>query len=140
MLDCLIIGNELAGALANYRTECAVVYEEKTNSRVFWHNFRGELLSTESTLVVGTTIISLGDYDDKVYTEPELRELRASLTTARAIWIMPSRNLHPEAHTTISIIAEEYNDTMLTIPYKDLDNKHRYPTERGMRNLAKATQ
>jgi hypothetical protein len=140
MLDCLILGDEIAGNLANYRTECAVVYAPKTNSRIFWHNFKSDVLVAENEVVVKNTIISLGMWDDKVYTEPELRELRKSIVTDHAVWIMPSRNLHPEAHTTITIIAQEYNDTMLTVPYKDLDNKHKYPTDRGYRNLAKGTQ
>jgi lysophospholipase L1-like esterase len=140
MLECLILGDSIAVGTAQVRPEC-VAYATGGLNSYQWLNKN----IAKSPFEAKTVIISLGSNDHKhIKTEKELRTIRQLTKADRVFWIMPSGN-NPKSEVsihaimqTVSIVAKEFGDTVITNNQLQPDRIH--PTALGYKRIAEQTK
>jgi lysophospholipase L1-like esterase len=140
MIDCLIMGDSIAVGTAQVRPEC-VSYATGGLNSYQWLNKNID----KSPFQAKTVIISLGSNDHKyIKTEEELRTIRKLTKAERVFWIMPAGN-NPKSEVsihaimqTVSIIAQEFGDTVIT--NNQLQPDHIHPNALGYKRIAEQTK
>ena len=137
MLECLILGDSIAVGTAMARPECVSYSKGGWNS---WQ-WNKDYLAKASAEPAKTVIISLGANDHKgVKTEIELRKMREAIKGNRVFWISPGAERKPYPQAAIERIAQEYGDTVLARPEKQMSADGVHPTGRGYKELADKTR
>jgi hypothetical protein len=134
MLDCLIIGDELAIGVAMNKPHCAVAAKPYINSQTW--------VETSLDLVVSskTTIISLMTHDDpSINSKENLIDIRSRVTSGKVFWIMPLEVPGPNFMKQIIVdLAKINNDAIIYIsPTERKEVGDIHPTEEGYNNIAK---
>ncbi len=131
MLDCLILGDSIAVGTHQFRPECAAY------AKGGWNSWQWNRDYSKKNLSAKTVIISLGSNDHPgVRTLWELQELRKKVEAERVFWILPA--IKPDVQDMVKLIAKDYKDTILTIPYLQKDGVH--PSWKGYKELAEKTR
>jgi lysophospholipase L1-like esterase len=127
----MILGDSIAVGTAPYKPQCAVYAKGGINS---WQ-YNKTFYNKDGAEEVATAIISLGSNDHKgVKTYEELKTLRMRIMAKKVYWIMPA--IKPEVQDHVKLIANYYNDTIITIPYLQKDGIH--PSDRGYKSISQA--
>lgn len=106
MLECLIMGDDIAANIAAHRTDCVVEAVSGIKSR----DYVNGLYFFYDVKPAKTTVISLGTYDiDNSETYPVLLTLREEIK-GKVLWILPARN--DEARNVMLTIARDYGDSV----------------------------
>jgi hypothetical protein len=133
MMDCLILGDEIAEGIKQFRPEC--VTKTQANAPTDrWIRENGVKFAAK------TVVISLGTYDAPSQTlENEaldnLRKLRAGIEADQVFWLLPAKAKPADA---MRELARLYKDHLMIIEEKQRNQIH--PTERGAELLATQSQ
>jgi lysophospholipase L1-like esterase len=131
MIDCLIVGDNIAVGTHQFRPECRVHAKVGINSSQ-WNR-----QNSSRDLTAKTLIISLGSNDHAgVRTMWELQQLRARADAERVFWILPA--IKPDVQDMVRIIARDHGDVILPIPNLQADKVH--PSVAGYKKLAEQTR
>ena len=93
MIDCLILGDQIANGLTDHVSGCAILYNDGATSTEFYDTHM------DSHLIYGndwdTVIICLGinDRPDGARTRRALRELRNGIRAKNVYWLLPPENV-----------------------------------------------
>ena len=134
MIDCLIMGDEIADKLADYISGCATLIRPNISSS----NFQAELGHTNLVRTDwDTVIISLGMSDNLNgrETRDALRELRHGVKASMVYWILPPES-HMEVRNAVHDVAMGRQDGLIDVTgwtrtgptvngYKEIANKVR---------------
>jgi hypothetical protein len=129
MMDCLILGDEIADGIKQFRPEC--VTKTQANAPTDrWVRENGVKFSAK------TVVISLGTYDLPSKTLEnealaELRKLRAGIDAEQVFWLLPAKAKPADA---MRELARLYKDHLMVIEEKQRNQIH--PSERGAELLA----
>lgn len=135
MIECLIIGDSIAVGVSQVRTECQSIAKSGINSRDWNKKNLHKLKPTE------TLIISLGANDYQgIETEVNIRKLRESVSAQRVFWLLPSRNLKPDQVRAVKFVAQDFNDTVIPRPERDISADGVHPTYKGYKVLGDLTK
>jgi lysophospholipase L1-like esterase len=139
MLDCLIVGDSIAVGVKQQRPECV------SYAHGGWNSWQWNKKYQSTPLNAKTVIISLGSNDHQyVRTLLELQQLRQRTKADRVFWILPAGNLKASAvdiadiQKMVTLVAEQYNDTVLPITRLQKDGIH--PSWAGYKNIAEKTK
>ena len=126
MVDCLILGDSIAVGTQQFKQECRAIARGGINSWQFNRSNPGQFTSN-------TVVISLGSNDHPgVRTRKELKDLRKRISSSSKVyWILPA--IKPDIQDIVRDIAQQYGDTVLTIPNLSKDGVH--PSWAGYRQL-----
>jgi len=126
MVDCLILGDSIAVGSQQFKQECRAIARGGINSWQFNRTNPGHFDSN-------TVVISLGSNDHPgVRTRKELEDLRKRISaSSKVYWILPA--IKPDIQDIVRDIAQQYGDTVLTIPNLSKDGVH--PSWAGYRQL-----
>ncbi|NBO12777.1 MAG: hypothetical protein EBZ03_04450 [Betaproteobacteria bacterium] len=129
MIDCLILGDEIAEGIKQFRQECVTKTQPNTATER-WVRDNGVKFAAK------TVIISLGTYDPPSQTiENEalghLSKLRASIDAEQVFWLLPAKAKPADA---MRELARLYKDHLMIIEEKQRNQIH--PSERGAELLA----
>jgi len=126
MVDCLILGDSIAVGTQQFKQECRAIARGGINSWQFNRSNPGQFTSN-------TVVISLGSNDHPgVRTRKELEDLRKRISaSSKVYWILPA--IKPDIQDIVRDIAQQYGDTVLTIPNLSKDGVH--PSWAGYRQL-----
>ena len=126
MVDCLILGDSIAVGTQQFKQECRAIARGGINSWQFNRANPGQFASN-------TVVISLGSNDHPgVRTRKELEDLRKRISSSSKVyWILPA--IKPDIQDIVRDIAQQYGDTVLTIPNLSKDGVH--PSWAGYRQL-----
>jgi len=126
MVDCLILGDSIAVGTQQFKQECRAIARGGINSWQFNRTNPGQFTSN-------TVVISLGSNDHPgVRTRKELEDLRKRISaSSKVYWILPA--IKPYIQDSVRDIAQQYGDTVLTIPNLSKDGVH--PSWAGYRQL-----
>ena len=132
MLECLIIGDSIAGGTKMFAPKECVSY-----SKGGWNTWQWNRSYGDKNLTAKNVVISLGTNDHAgVNTERELRKMRSKVKAERVVWIMPPCNkgfCKPKVNSIVEKLAREYGDVIVSTPYVQPDNIH--PSWRGYKDL-----
>jgi lysophospholipase L1-like esterase len=134
MLECLIVGDSIAVGVSQVRTECQAIVKSGINSDS-WNKQHLHKLKPTKTL-----IISLGANDLGVNTEVNIRKLREAAQADRVFWLLPSQRLKPDQVRAVKFVAQDYNDTVIPRPERDISNDGVHPTYKGYKVLGELTR
>ena len=134
MLECLIVGDSIAVGVSQVRTECQSIVKSGINSDS-WNKQHLHKLKPTKTL-----IISLGANDLGVNTEVNIRKLREAAQADRVFWLLPSQRLKPDQVRAVKFVAQDYNDTVIPRPERDISNDGVHPTYKGYKVLGELTR
>jgi len=128
-MECLILGDEIADKIKQFRPECVLKTKPNTSTER-WINEYGVKFAAK------TVIISLGTYDSRSQildneALAELRKLRAGIDAEQVFWLLPARAKSADAMRELSKL---YKDHLMIIEEKERNKIH--PTERGAQLLA----
>ena len=133
MLDCLIIGDNIAKGLGNVRHECMTVAKVGITSQDYLKTYSTSLPSSN------VVIISLSTNDLKgMNTNENLWLIRQRIDAQYVIWILPS-DIHAETIEYIESLARDFNDGTIKIHKDWLSSDKIHPTAKGYKELAKST-
>jgi lysophospholipase L1-like esterase len=139
MLDCLIVGDSIAVGVKQQRPECV------SYAHGGWNSWQWNKKYQSTPLNAKTVIISLGSNDHQyVRTLLELQQLRQRTKADRVFWILPAGNLKASAvdiadiQKMVTLVAEQYNDTVLPITRLQKDGIH--PSWAGYKEIAEKTK
>jgi lysophospholipase L1-like esterase len=139
MLDCLIVGDSIAVGVKQQRPECV------SYAHGGWNSWQWNKKYQNTPLNAKTVIISLGSNDHQyVRTLLELQQLRQRTKADRVFWILPAGNLKASAvdiadiQKMVTLVAEQYNDTVLPITRLQKDGIH--PSWAGYKEIAEKTK
>ena len=133
MLDCLIIGDEIAKGIGDVRTECKTIASKKMTTQDFISKYRTKL--EKST----TVIISLGMADSKdPHVYQNLSLLRSSIEADVVVWMIPNETLFPELASYIEALAQDFGDGTVGIRKDWLEKDGIHPTKKGYKELGKS--
>lgn len=134
MIDCLIIGDEIANKLTDYVSGCASLTKPYISSHGFYVEFGNAHLIRADW---DTVIISLGmsDPPSGKNTREVLRELRHGITAKMVYWILPPES-HMEIRNAVHDAAMGRQDGLIDVAgwtrtgptvygYKEIANKMR---------------
>jgi lysophospholipase L1-like esterase len=111
MLDCLVVGDSIAVGLAQAAPYCAVAAQSGITSARWVERFASSLPPAS------TVVISLGT-NDPIQTPPTngaLWRVRASVSAGNVVWILPSAELRPNAHSQVNAVASKYGDYVVPV-------------------------
>ena len=132
MLDCLIIGDSIAVGTAMQRPDCQSIAKGGINSWQWNKDYSGKLVPAK------TVIISLGANDHKgVKSIKELLALREKIKNTRVFWILP---FNAQGQEAVTLVAEQYGDTVLPRPKEHISTDGVHPTGRGYKILGEQTK
>lgn len=134
MLECMIIGDSIAVGVSQIRTECKAIAKSGINSADWNRNHLVKLQPTK------TMIISLGANDLGVNTEENIRKLRERVQADRVFWLLPSQRLKPDQVRAVKFVAQDYNDTVIPRPERDISPDGVHPTYKGYKVLGDLTK
>lgn len=134
MLECLIIGDSIAVGTKMFAPKECVSYSKGGFNTWQWNKRWGNV-----RLEANRVVISLGTNDHRgVNTFKELQKVRYRIKSQKVVWIMPPCNkgfCKSGVNATVTKIANEYGDTIISTPYVQPDNIH--PSWRGYKDLVK---
>ena len=135
MLECLVVGDSIAVGVGQVRTECMSISKSGINSRD-WNKQNLHKLKPTRTL-----IISLGANDYKgIETEQNIRKLRETVQAERVFWLLPSQKLKPDQVRAVKFVAQDFNDTVIPRPERDISADGVHPTYKGYKVLGDLTK
>ena len=134
MLECLIVGDSIAVGVSQVRPECQAIAKSGINSSN-WNKHHLDKLKPTKTL-----IISLGANDLGVNTEENLRTLRSRVQADRVLWLLPSQRLKPEQVRAVKWVAQDFGDTVIPRPEKNISADGVHPTYKGYKELGDLTR
>lgn len=134
MLECMIIGDSIAVGVSQIRTECKAITKSGINSTDWNRKHLDKLQPTK------TMIISLGANDLGVSTEENIRKLRERVQADRVFWLLPSQRLKPDQVRAVKFVAQDYNDTVIPRPERDISPDGVHPTYKGYKVLGDLTK
>ena len=134
MLECMIIGDSIAVGVSQIRTECKAIAKSGINSTDWNRKHLDKLQPTK------TMIISLGANDLGVSTEEIIRKLRERVQADRVFWLLPSQRLKPDQVRAVKFVAQDYNDTVIPRPERDISPDGVHPTYKGYKVLGDLTK
>ena len=137
MLECLILGDSIAAGISAARPECVSMVKPGINSRDWWqHNGHRPLIDM---MEYHTVVISLGTNDGRTPTLTYLELIRSKVKADRVLWIVPQAQF-AEARSAVLAVADQFRDSIIEIPTKDLARDKIHPTASGYQSLAAATK
>ena len=137
MLECLILGDSIAVGVTAARPECVHMATVGINSRDWWHsNGHRPLIDM---MEYHTVVISLGTNDGQTPTLTYLELIRGKVKADRVLWIVPQAQF-AEARSAVLAVADQFRDSIIEIPTKDLARDKIHPTASGYQSLAAATK
>jgi hypothetical protein len=108
-MGCLIVGDEGAINLHQYRQECAIVAHSGINSNA-WLNMHYKDRQVHDQHL-STVVISLGDYDTNfANTKNNMQYLRHQFAGKRVFWLLPDGKKNPLFHMAVLEVANEWGD------------------------------
>jgi hypothetical protein len=133
MLECLILGDDLALGISKYKPECAVVATPGINSERWVDN---NLSLVQSSKV---TIISLTSYDDDgIISRNNLYKIREKIKVGKVVWIIPVSSLSTlNLKAMLEVVASEYKDSIISVAPNERSKDNKHPTEEGYQNIAR---
>jgi lysophospholipase L1-like esterase len=134
MLECLIVGDSIAVGVSQVRTECQSIAKSGINS-ANWNKLHLHKLQPTKTL-----IISLGANDLGIDTEAHIRKLREKAQADRVFWLLPSQKLKPDQVRAVKFVAQDFGDTVIPRPEKDISSDGVHPTYKGYKVLGYLTE
>jgi lysophospholipase L1-like esterase len=134
MLECLIVGDSIAVGVSQVRTECQSIAKSGINS-ANWNKLHLHKLQPTKTL-----IISLGANDLGIDTEAHIRKLREKAQADRVFWLLPSQKLKPDQVRAVKFVAQDFGDTVIPRPEKDISADGVHPTYKGYKVLGYLTE
>ncbi len=135
MIECLIVGDSIGVGVSQVRKECSALVKSGINSRDWNAKHLNQLQPSK------TVIISLGANDYKgIDTENNIRKLRANVQASRVFWLLPSQKLKPEQVRAVKFVAQDYGDTVIPRPEKDISGDGVHPTYKGYKVLGDLTR
>ena len=134
MLECMIIGDSIVVGVSQIRTECKAIAKSGINSTDWNRKHLDKLQPTK------TMIISLGANDLGVSTEENIRKLRERVQADRVFWLLPSQRLKPDQVRAVKFVAQDYNDTVIPRPERDISPDGVHPTYKGYKVLGDLTK
>ena len=133
MLDCLIIGDEIAKGIANTLPDCKAITAQKMKTQDFISKYRTKLGKNT------TVIISLGMADSKdPHVYQNLSLLRSSVEADVVVWMIPNETLFPELASYIEALAQDFGDGTIGIRKDWLEKDGIHPTKKGYKELGKS--
>lgn len=139
MFECLILGDSIAVGVHQQRPECV------SYAHGGWNSWQWNKKYKDTPLNAKTVIISLGSNDHQnVRTIWELQKLRARTQADRVFWVLPAGNLKASGvdiesiQRMVSLVAEQYGDTVLPITRLQKDGIH--PSWAGYKDIAEKTR
>ena len=134
MLECLIVGDSIAVGVSQVRRECQAIAKSGINS-ANWNKLHLHKLQPTKTL-----IISLGANDLGIDTEANIRKLREKAQAQRVFWLLPSQKLKPDQVRAVKFVAQDFGDTVIPRPEKDISADGVHPTYKGYKVLGYLTE
>ena len=134
MIECLIIGDSIAVGVSQVRPECQSIAKSGINS-TNWNKLHLHKLKPTKTL-----IISLGANDLGIDTEANIRKLREKAEADRVFWLLPSHRLKPDQVRAVKFVAQDFGDTVIPRPEKDISADGVHPTYKGYKVLGYLTE
>jgi lysophospholipase L1-like esterase len=134
MIECLVIGDSIAVGVSQVRPECQAIAKSGINS-ANWNKLHLHKLQPTKTL-----IISLGANDLGIDTEKNIRRLREQAQADRVFWLLPSQRLKPDQVWAVKFVAQDYGDTVIPRPERDISADGVHPTYKGYRVLGDLTR
>lgn len=134
MLECLIVGDSIAVGVSQVRPECQSIAKSGINSSN-WNKLHLNKLRPTKTL-----IISLGANDLGIDTEANIRKLREKAQADRVFWLLPSQKLKPDQVRAVKFVAQDFGDTVIPRPEKDISADGVHPTYKGYKVLGYLTE
>lgn len=134
MLECLIVGDSIAVGVSQVRPECKSIAKSGINSANWNKQHLNKLQPTK------TMIISIGANDLGVDTDANIRKLRKAAQADRVFWLLPSQKLKPEQYRFVKFVAQEYGDTVIPRPERDISADGVHPTYKGYKVLGDLTR
>ncbi len=132
MLDCLIFGDSIAVGIHQFKKECVAYAEMGINSRNFNKKYVNNKKNDYGSEVA---IISLGSNDYQgIKTFEELVRLREKVKSQRVYWILPNQEKFPGQVKDVNMVAEKYNDFVITPKHYTKDKVH--PKMSGYREIS----
>jgi len=133
MIDCMILGDEIADGIRQFRPECVLKTQANTTTER-WIRENGVKFAAK------TVIISIGTYDPPSQSLDNealtaLAKLRAGITADQVFWLLPTRAKPADA---MRALAQLHKDHLLVIEEKQRNLIH--PTERGTEMLARESR
>ena len=123
MIECLIVGDSIGVGVSQVRKECSAIVKSGINSRDWNVKHLNRLQPAR------TVIISLGANDYRgIDTDANIRRLRANVQADRVFWLLPSQRLKPEQVQFVKFVAQEYGDTVIPRPERDISADGVHPT------------
>jgi lysophospholipase L1-like esterase len=130
MLECLIIGDDIAVGTHPYRPACTQYAKNGLNSKQFNQQFKNV------DLTAGVVIISLGSNDFKgIKTYDELFEMRQRVVAYRVYWVLPNGLSKVKGEEELIKIQDQvievahyYGDVVLPIRQATPDYVHPTPS------------
>jgi len=134
MLECLIVGDSIAVGVSQVRPECKSIAKSGINSANWNKQHLNKLQPTK------TMIISLGANDLGVNTEENIRQLRERAQADRVFWLLPSQRLKPDQVRAVKFVAQDFGDTVIPRPERDISADGVHPTYKGYKVLGDLTK
>jgi lysophospholipase L1-like esterase len=134
MIECLIVGDSIAVGVSQVRPECQSIAKSGINSSN-WNKLHLNKLQPTKTL-----IISLGANDLGIDTEANIRKLREKAQAERVFWLLPSQKLKPDQVRAVKFVAQDFGDTVIPRPEKDISADGVHPTYKGYKVLGYLTE
>lgn len=107
MLECLVLGDEIALSVAKLNPKCIVAYVDQVDTETYLDRFR-----TYPT--ASTTVISLGNHDNKD-TIKSLPIIRSKL--GNVVWVLPHKS-NPYSRDYVLKLALKNKDKITEAPNK----------------------
>lgn len=129
MFDCLILGDSIGVGVASELRQCSRLVQIGYTSANTLVRFGDRIWPAK------VNVVSVGTNDVNINTERHARLIREKLTDGVVIWIMPSKELKPNAYDAVKKVAERNGDHMIEPRLLGPDLIH--PTVVGYQELAK---
>ena len=131
MIDCLILGDQVADGLRDYVSGCIPLTVPAITSQEYLNRYYGNLMIANNDW--DTVIISLGINDTGSFkkTDIALREFRNTIKAKHVFWILPPENMW-DLRTVVHDVAMARQDGLIEVPGWNRN----YPSVWGFRNMA----
>lgn len=131
MIDCLILGDQVADGLRDYISGCISLTIPAATSNDYSQRFFANPMIINNDW--DTVIISLGindNYSEKT-TKNTLREFRHTIKARHVFWILPPENMW-DIRTVVHDVAMARQDGLIEVPGWNRN----YPSVWGFRDMA----
>ena len=115
MIDCLILGDQVADGLRDYISGCIPITVPAATSQDYTDRFFGNPMIINNDW--DTVIISLGinDTGNLKKTDAVLREFRHSIKSKHVFWILPPEHMW-DLRTVVHDVAMGRQDGLIEVP------------------------